>query len=72
METTKLSITVGRFVAGNIRRFIRDSSFSHGVDVQIETEMGVLDGVLYITLHGEKNRIDKVLSDIDRLQSKFK
>ncbi len=56
-KTGQLSIEVGRFTVKSVERTIKRTAFDWGLEVYIQKDMGLVDGLLMITVKGDSNRV---------------
>lgn len=56
--TARFTIEAGRMVAGQIQRSLNQYAFVKGLDLNIKKEMGLFDGVLMVTVKGDKEKVE--------------
>lgn len=64
MATSKITITAGALVRGEIKRQIARLAFNHDIDAKVVEQKGFLSSELYVTLDGEQDKVIRLTNAI--------
>lgn len=56
--TARFTVEVGRLMAKNIEISLKKVAFKENIDIDIQKEMGLFDGVLLVEISGEPKKIE--------------
>jgi hypothetical protein len=72
MHTAKFYLEIGRFIAGPVERELKRAAFSWDIKIDIQKEMGLLEGIMLVTVKGPNQKTaDKFCDEVKKYVSQY-